>query len=138
MGIVIVWWFWMQVVGLAALPLAYHFFRHLPDRGYAFARPLGLLATSYVLWLGASLGWLHNGVGSALFSVLAVAAVSFAVYRRGLSRARLGEHRQTDPGLMAWLRSNLRLVLAVELLFAGALALWALIRAYSPGSHRRR
>ena len=46
MLIVIVWWLWMQVLGLAALPLAFRFFRRFPDRGYAFARPLGLLLTS--------------------------------------------------------------------------------------------
>ena len=83
MLIVVVWWLWMQVMGLAALPLAYRFFRRLPDRGYAFARPLGLLLTSYVLWLGASLGLLRNSVGGALFSILVVAIVSFLVYRRG-------------------------------------------------------
>ncbi len=148
MLIVVVWWLWMQVMGLAALPLAYRFFRRLPDRGYAFARPLGLLLTSYVLWLGASLGLLRNSVGGALFSILVVAVVSFLVYRRGrvvaggpdphgervletcvpAGRGRAAQ----DPGLLAWLRANGRLVLAVELLFAGALALWSLLRAYSP------
>ncbi len=124
MLVVIVWWAWMQVIGLAALPLAYRFFRRLPGRGYAFARPLGLLLTTYVLWLGGSLGVLRNSLGGALFSIGAVAALSVFFYRRGLSEG--------DPGLLAWLKSHGRLVLAVELLFAGALALWALLRAYSP------
>ena len=124
MLIVIVWWLWMQALGLVALPLAYRFFGRLPDRGYAFARPLGLLLTSYVLWLGASLGLLRNSVGGALFSLLFVAIVSLVVYRRGRSKG--------EPGLFAWLKVHGRLVLAVELLFAAALALWALLRAYSP------
>lgn len=120
----VVWWFWMQVMGLAALPLAYRFFWRLPGRGYAFARPLGLLLTSYVLWLGASLGWLRNSVGGALFSLAVVTVVSYVFYRRGRG--------EDEPGLLSWLRANGRLVLAVELLFAAALALWALVRAYSP------
>ncbi|MEJ2736376.1 MAG: DUF2298 domain-containing protein [Anaerolineae bacterium] len=124
MLIVVVWWLWMQVLGLVALPLAYRLFGRLPDRGYAFARPLGLLLTTYVLWLGASLGLLRNSVGGALFSLLLVAIVSLVVYRRNRS--------EDEPGLLAWLRANGRLVLAVELLFAAALALWALLRAYSP------
>ncbi len=122
--IVLIWWLWLEVMGLAALPLAYRFFQRLPDRGYAFARPLGLLLVSYTLWLGGSLGLLRNSVGGALFSLIAVAAVSWAVYRRG--------RRAGEPGLWAWLRANGPLVLAVELLFAGALGLWALLRAYSP------
>ena len=124
MGIVIVWWLWLEVIGLAALPLAYRFFHRLSDRGYTFARPLGLLLVSYGLWLGGSLGLLRNSLGGALFSLVAVAGLSLAVYRRG--------RREGEPGLGAWLRANGRLVLTVELLFAGALGLWALLRAYSP------
>jgi YYY domain-containing protein len=121
---VLIWWLWMLVMGLVALPLAHRFFRRLPGRGYAFARPLGLLLTSYVLWLGASLGLLRNSLGGALFSLAAVAVLSFVVYRRGRS--------EDEPGLLAWLRANVGLVLVVELLYAGALILWAALRAYSP------
>jgi YYY domain-containing protein len=124
MLIVVVWWLWVQVIGLAALPLAFRFFRRLPDRGYTLARPLGLLLTGYILWIGGSLGLLRNSVGGALFSLLAVAAISILYYRRG--RAPDG------PGLIDWLRAHGRLVLSVELLFALAFALWALLRAYSP------
>ncbi len=127
---VLIWWAWLALMGLATLPLAYRFFHRLPDRGYAFARPLGLLLTSYLLWVGGSLGLLRNSVGGALFSLLLVALVSFAVYRRGQDRAAASG--VADPGLWAWLRSHGRLVLSVELLFAGALALWSLLRAYSP------
>jgi YYY domain-containing protein len=123
-AIVVIWWLWMEVIGLAALPLAYRFFRRLPDRGYAFARPLGLLLTSYVLWMGSSLGLLRNSLGGALFSLALVAAASAVAYRRGRAA--------DDLGLWAWLKAHGRLVLAVELLFAGALALWSLMRAYSP------
>ena len=121
---VAVWWVWIQVMGLAALPLSFRFFRRLPDRGYAFARPLGLLLTTYVLWLGGSLGLLRNSVGGALFSIAIVALASALVYWRGRT--------VDEPGLHDWLRDNLRMVLAVELLFLGALSLWALLRAYSP------
>ena len=124
MGTVLAWWLWLEVVGLAALPLAYRFFRRLPDRGYAFARPLGLLLASYILWMGATLGLLRNSLGGALASLLLVAAASVAVYLRG--------RREGEPGLWEWLRGHGRLVLTVELLFAVALGGWSLIRAYSP------
>jgi YYY domain-containing protein len=128
MIIVVTWWFWMQVMGLAALPLTHRFFARLPGRGYVFARPLGLLLCSYVLWLGSSLGVLRNSVGGALLSIAVVAAVSLAVYRRG----HRGADGEENPGLLAWLRANPRLVVAVELLFGGGLALWSVLRAYSP------
>ncbi|MBN1659400.1 MAG: hypothetical protein JXA93_13425 [Anaerolineae bacterium] len=135
---VLSWWFWLTVMGAVALPLAWHFFRKLPGRGYAFARPLGLLLVSYVLWLGGSFGLLRNSLGGILTSLVLVAAVSFVVYRRG----RGGRSNQPEgaalpesagePGLLDWLRANWRLAFAVELLFAGSLALWSLLRAYSP------
>jgi len=127
---VLLWWAWLTVMGLAALPLAYHFFGRLPDRGYAFARPLGLLLATYFLWMGGSLGLLRNSVGGALFSLFLVAVISLVVYRRGQARATAAG--RDDAGLLAWLRAHGRLVLSVELLFAGALALWSLLRAYSP------
>ncbi len=121
---VFLWWLWAQVIGLVTLPLAHQFFRRLPDRGYMFARPLGLLLVSYTLWLGCSLGLLRNTTGGAVLSILVVATVSLIAYRRGRT-AR-------DPGLMPWLGANMRLVVAGEILFAIALALWSLLRAYSP------
>lgn len=126
MLIVVVWWVWMQAMGLAALPLAYRFFHRLPDRGYAFARPLGLLLTSYILWLAGSLGLLRNSVGGALTSLVVVAGLSVIVYRRGRAAENAG------PGLWDWLHGHGRLVLAVEMLFAVALGLWAWLRSYSP------
>ncbi|MGD8398894.1 MAG: hypothetical protein PVG11_08555, partial [Anaerolineae bacterium] len=101
---VAVWWFWLTLMGVAALPLAWRFFRRLPGRGYAFARALGLLLVSYVLWLGGSLGLLRNSLGGALTSLLIVAIVSLVVYRRGRGRAGDDAGAEIEPGLVDWLR----------------------------------
>jgi hypothetical protein len=59
------WWLAIQVIGLAALPLAWRLLRRLPGRGYAFAKPLGLLLVCYLLWLGASFRVLPNDLGAS-------------------------------------------------------------------------
>jgi hypothetical protein len=105
MWIVVVWWFWMLVLGLAALPLAYRFFGRLPDRGYVFARPLGLLLTSYVLWLGGSLGLLRNSLGGALFSIAVVATGSLVYYWRKRPESVPSESASEAIGLTGWLRN---------------------------------
>ena len=45
------WWLLLELIGLAVLPIALRFFRNLPDRGYAFIKPLGLLLIAYPFWL---------------------------------------------------------------------------------------
>ena len=117
---VLSWWLIMEVIGLLALPLALRLFRHLPERGYAFARPLGLLLTGYVLWMGSSLGFLGNSRTAILFVLFLLGLVSAAIWRR------------EGQEMLAFLRHNRRLVIASELVFALAFFGWALVRAYNP------
>lgn len=124
---VLSFWFFVQLFALAALPLAWRLFAALPSRGYALAKPLGLLLVSYVLWLGASLGFLRNSAGGVLLSWAAVAVLSLWLGRPAWERDVSGRRP-----LLAWLAERRRLVLVTELLFALALAGWAWVRSYSP------
>src|SRR5579859_6093269 len=64
------WYVVLQLIGFAALPLTARAFRGLPDRGYAFARPVGLLAVAAILWLGAIFGiWSNSGATVAIVAV---------------------------------------------------------------------
>jgi len=119
---VFLWWLIIEILGLIALPLTVRLFRHLPDRGYALAKPLGLLLVSYVLWIGATFGLLHNSVGGIVFSILAIGAFSGWFYTRG----------EKDGNLLALLRERRGVIVASEALFTLAFVLWALYRAYNP------
>ncbi|MGD2176711.1 MAG: DUF2298 domain-containing protein [Anaerolineae bacterium] len=121
---VFTWWLLVQILGLAALPLALRLFKWLPGRGYTFAKPLGLLLTSYVLWLGASLGYLHNTSGGTLVAIAITATVSLWFFTQRKDRAA------PPPG--AFIRQHWRLILTVEILFAAAFSAWAGLRAYAP------
>ena len=120
---VFVWWLLIQILGLAALPLAHRLCKWLPGRGYAFAKPLGLLSTGYILWLGATLGFLRNTAGSMVVALALTAGLSLWLYSR-----------QTDDerSLATFVRSYWRHILTVELLFAVAFGVWAILRAYAP------
>ncbi|GAB4526304.1 MAG: hypothetical protein Kow0063_00410 [Anaerolineae bacterium] len=120
---VLIWWLLLQLTGLVGLPLAFRLLGNLPDRGYAFARPLGLLLTGYLLWLGGSLGFWRNSVGGTLVAMLVVAGVGLWLY---LSR------RDREDTLPGWLRRHSRYWLAVELLFAVALVGWTIYKSYNP------
>ncbi len=127
---VLIWWLLLQLFGLVGLPLASRLLGNLPDRGYAFARPLGLLLTGYVLWLGGSLGFWRNGIGGTLVAMLLVAGVGLWLYlgRRASSQ---GENSK-DVSILGWLRSHTAYWLAVELIFAVTLAGWTVYKSYNP------
>lgn len=121
------WWLVIQLFGLAALPLTWRLFVRLPGRGYPFAKVVGLLLVSYVLWLGASLHLIPNDLGGIALAVLVVAAISLWLGRAGWQADKDG-HRP----LLLWLRGHRGLVIATEVLFLGIFAGWAAFRAYNP------
>jgi len=118
---VLSWWLLIQILGLAAWPLAFRLLRFLPDRGYTIAKPLGLLLTSYALWLAGSLGLMQNSLGGIIFAlILVIASSAWALSRDGIAALRdwLSRHRAT--------------VLVYEALFLIAMCGWAAFRATNP------
>ncbi len=111
------------MLGLVGLPLAFRLLGNLPDRGYAFARPLGLLLTGYLLWLGGSLGFWRNSVGGTLIAMLLVLTIGIWLYRG---------RREKAVSIWGWLRAHARYWLAVESLSLVALAGWTVYKAYNP------
>jgi len=129
----LLWWLIIQILGLAALPLAYRLFDHLPDRGYAFAKPLGLLGTGYALWLLTTLGFLRNRWGGIAGCILLVAGVGWWFYRRDAEVAPVpAQGRGQALSLRDWLAQNHRLILVNELLLALAFFSFLVFRAYNP------
>ncbi|MCX7682332.1 MAG: DUF2298 domain-containing protein [Anaerolineae bacterium] len=124
-----VWWLILQILGWAALPLTYRLFKWLPDRGYAFAKPLGLLLVSYVLWLGASLGYMRNNLGGIFVAIAVVVGGAIWLYCRYRNES---QDRETAPSLLTFLREHKGLVLIVEVLFVVTFSLWTTLRAYAP------
>src|SRR3954466_2220810 len=112
---ILIWWLVVQAFGLAGLPLARFLFSALPDRGYAFAKALGLLLSAYLAWLIAMLGL-------APFGAALIAASALAVYVVGILATR--EHRAANgaqpasAGSRYSIRDGWRLVLGYEVLFA--------------------
>ena len=114
------WWATAGLIGVLAFPLTFILFGRLPDRGYAFAKVLGLLLLSYALWMGATLGVLPNVRGSVLLLLAVLALISAVVASR----------RRED--IIAFVRENGSYILFVEILFLAAFAIAAYLRSYTP------
>src|SRR4051812_49488994 len=103
----------IEVLGLAATPLVAVALARLPSRGLAFAKPLGLLLVTWVVWVLGS-------VGVAQSTVMWIAVVALLA---GAGAVVLWRVRPALPR---------RAVLWSEGLALGAFALMALLVAYSP------
>ena len=121
------WWLWLEIIGWAAFPLAWWFFRPFGDRGFALTKPLGLLVWGYLFWLGTTLGLLHNTFGGALMALLLLAVASYAATRADW---RLDENGQRP--FWRWVREHWRRLGITEGLFLVAYLGWAYVRAHSP------
>src|SRR5437773_4389868 len=76
------WWIVVELIGLLGLPIAFLLFRRLPDRGYAFAKPLGIVLGGYLFWLFLNLHLMTNRPGSVVLCFALLGGLSFFIYRR--------------------------------------------------------
>ena len=108
----------IEVLGLAAAPLAAVVFARLPGAGLGFAKPLGLLLVTWLVWMGGSLHLIPYGLPAAAGAcvLLAIAGAAAWIWWRP---------RTPDP-------LRLRGFLWAEGLGLVAFAGMALLVAYSP------
>ena len=116
----LVWLFTIELIGLAAFPIAFLLFRHLPDRGFSLVKPLALVVGSYALWV---LGLTHLVPVSrpAIIVVFSFIAIS-GLYAAWTQRTRLTE----------FLRREWPALIAVECVFLAFFLLWAWITSEFP------
>src|SRR5215218_6372862 len=72
----------IEVLGLAATPLAVVVFARLPGRGVAFAKPLGLLLATWLVWVGGSLAIVAQGLATWIGAGVLVAMAGGLAWRR--------------------------------------------------------
>jgi YYY domain-containing protein len=120
---VLVWYGIIFLSGLLAFPVSFRLFARLPERGYSFSKPLGLLLAGLLAWWGSELGlpflqwWGWVAVGL-------LALLSGAILALPSTRREMGE----------WLRQghNLRVMASAELVFLAAYAFMLNLRSFFP------
>ncbi|PMP74309.1 MAG: hypothetical protein C0183_21565, partial [Roseiflexus castenholzii] len=124
---VLTYWFAALAFGIVGMPAARLLFGALPDRGYAFARTVGLLLTGYLAWLAAMFGL--ASFGAPLIVVAALAVLIGGV----LALHRVSAEAASPAVALRWVRRNWGIVVFYEALFAAALIFLALLRAQEYG-----
>ncbi len=111
------WWLALSVIGAMAVPLTRRLFSALPGEGYPFARPLGLLLTSWIFWLGCSFGFIRNSQGGILAALATAWLISWKAGRKDLG---------------AFWAKERSLILTTEFINALAFACFVLFKAFRP------
>ena len=118
---VISWYLVISIAGWLVFPIIYRLLPGLAERGYAFARVIGLLLWGYLFWLLASLGLVRNNLGGLLLPLVILAAGSLVLLLR-----------DREKNLLAWLRPQAGLIVSVEIVFLLSFTGMALIRGANP------
>jgi YYY domain-containing protein len=136
------WYLVIQLLTIVTLPLSASLFANLADRGYVFAKSLGILLVGFVLWFGTSYGLLRNEAGGAWMAVSLVGLFSFAVGRPVVAawsaawrNAQAGEDLEAANRRHEASQISRSYILVVELLFLLAFAGWAYVRAHDPAAN---
>lgn len=117
---ILLWYVLLLALGWLSFPIAYRLLPNLHDRGFALAKPLGMLLWGYVFWLMASLQIVRNDLGGVLFALFLVMLLSVVLIK--------GQWRE----MLAWISANKRVVIIVEVLFLVAFIFWTYVRAGYP------
>ena len=113
------WLITVELIGLAAFPLAFYLLPRLADRGFTLSKPLGILLVSYLFWV---LGLAHIPTVQpiAIALVLLMAALSAYIAYRNFDDLR-------DFITREW-----RTLVIAEAIFLVFFISWTLFRSYDP------
>ena len=117
---VLAWLGALELIALITLPLTFIIFRPLPDRGFLFAKALGILLVGLVVWLLASLQWLAFSRASIALAMGLIALASLAVLA-----VRWRE-------ICGFVRQRWATLLVAELVFLAAFLVFVLVRMANP------
>lgn len=117
---ILTWWLMLTVLGVISIPLTYWLFRNFTDRGVAFARIIGMLAVSYLAFLGAIAKVIPLHIPFLWGYVLLYAGINYAIFTK------------VKVDLFKELKEQKRAIILSEILFAIGLVFWAFVRAHQP------
>jgi YYY domain-containing protein len=118
LGNILIWWLYLLGIGFIFLPITRKIFSFFFDQGYLFSKVLGILFSSYLVWLLASLKILPF-YQETIWLVL-IAGLAFNVWFASRNKQSSIKNQQ------------LTISVTEELMLLGTLIFWSYIRAFQP------
>jgi hypothetical protein len=125
---VLTWALFVQVLGFLAMPYLLLVGRGLPERGYTFAKAMGLLLVGWLVWMLASLKLVTFSAGAIALAICIVAFGALLLTMHAAVR-----HGVALPALARdWWRRDWRRFLLAEVVFWGFFLLVLAVRWANP------
>jgi len=117
---IIIWWLFFFVLGIVSMPVSFVFFRGFYDRGWAFAKIIGLLTVSYAAFLFAI---------TRIIPFTQLTLFGFFILWAGVNAYAFTKNKKE---LIEEVKKQKRTLILSEVLFAFGLVFWAFVRAHQP------
>lgn len=114
------WWVLILGLGFLSLPACFGIFEKFYDRGYALAKVMGLMAVSWLVWIGGTLRLFPFGRGTILAAILVWGGFNFFLIRK------------QKKAFLKKLRKGFQIFLFEEGLFLVGFLAWAYVRSFNP------
>lgn len=118
LGLVLKFWLILFVIGLVFVPITNRLFSSFVDKGYIYAKILGIILFPYILFSLGTLKILPFSIGSFLLILLIYLLILF--YTKGFKLPKLPERKLRKIWVLE------------EGLFLGALLLWTYVKGFQP------
>ncbi|MBI4079392.1 MAG: hypothetical protein HY429_03795 [Candidatus Levybacteria bacterium] len=112
------WWGMFAIIGLLFFPLANYLFPSFIDRGFVFAKVLGIILTSYIVFLLGTLRIMPFTQINVIVTIIGLSIALFFFLKGSL--------------LLQQLKKSWWLIVLEELLFFATLLFWTYVRAHQP------
>ena len=127
------WWGMVALLGISFLPVTVLLFSSFQDKGYLFAKPIGIAATGYLMWFLSSLHILKFRTTTSLICVGIGAVINLAILIGWMIRRRKQGKRIFE--FSGDFNRILDRILTEEVAFLAIFLLFTYIRGFKPDAY---
>ena len=119
-SLIVIWYFFAQLLSISVIPIINYSFRSLSDRDYILSKPLGLLINAFLIWFMTSLNIFNFSKSSIYLCLIIVIFFSLIMLLK------------QKEMLLKFLKDKWKLILTFELLLLISFSLFLIIRSLNP------
>lgn len=127
---IFLWWLTFFGLGIIFFPLTKKFFGNFFDQGYLFSKVLGILLSSYFVWLLASFRILPFGQLTIWIVLIFGLLINLLLFHKKIRAFSF--FSPTNPSDSKPFSRTLLIFVFEELMFLAALVFWSFIRGFQP------